>query len=318
MWDSFLATLSPMLVMLLSIVVGFLLRKIKAAPENTATVLSKMEINVFLPALILRTFLTYCTVESISSRYTTILYGAIAIAVAVPLGSVLAMLFTKDKNEFKIYRYSLMVANFGFLGNAIVPAIMGQEMMYNYMLFTMPLNFVLYLWAFNSLIPEGKGEKTSILKNLLKPTCIAMAAGVCMGLLGVGRVLPDFVRTTLNNLAGCMAPVAMILTGFVIGGYPLGSLLKNKRVYIATALRLFVLPAVIVAVLWLLGADNSTLFMAMFAFASALGLNTVVVPAAYGGDTTTGAGMAMISHVGAIITIPLLYALLTTLTGGAA
>ena len=131
MWDSFLATLSPMLVMLLCIVVGFLLRKTKAAPENTAAVLSKMEINVFLPALILRTFLTYCTVESISKRYTTILYGAIAIALAAVIGSVLAKFFTKDKNEFKIYRYSLMVANFGFLGNAIVPAIMGQEMMYN-------------------------------------------------------------------------------------------------------------------------------------------------------------------------------------------
>ena len=57
--------------------------------------------------------------------------------------------------------------------------------------------------------------------------------------------------------------------------------------------------------------------MAMFAFASALGLNTVVVPAAYDGDTTTGAGMAMISHVGAIVTIPLLYAVLTAITGGA-
>ena len=63
-------------------------------------------------------------------------------------------------------------------------------------------------------------------------------------------------------------------------------------------------------VLWLLGADNSTLFMAMFAFASALGLNTVVVPAAYDSDTTTGAGMAMTAHVGAIVTIPLLSLLL--------
>ena len=36
----------------------------------------------------------------------------------------------------------------------------------------------------------------------------------------------------------------------------------------------------------------------------------MVVPAAYGGDTRTGAAMATISHAACIITIPLLYALL--------
>lgn len=316
MLDTFLATLSPMLVMLICIAIGFILRKTKAAPENAATVMSRLEINVLLPARILKTFLTYCTVESITSRFETVLYGAVAVTLAVAMGIPLTKAFSKEKNEQKIYRYCLIIANFGFLGNAIVPEIMGDEAMYDYMLFTIPLNILLYAWAFNSLVPEGKGEKKSIWKNLLNPTCIAMFIGIVLGLLGVGKILPDFANTALENLAGCMGPVAMLLTGFVVGGYHVSDLLKNKRVYIVTLLRLIVLPSIIVSVLWLLGADNSTLFMAMFAFASALGLNTVVVPAAYNGDTHTGAGMAMISHVGAIITIPLLYALLTQLIGG--
>lgn len=316
MLETFLATLSPMLVMLICIAIGFILRKTKAATENAAAVMSKLEINVLLPALILRTFLTYCTVESITSRYETVLYGLIATVLAMAMGIPLTKVFSKEKNEQKIYRYCLIIANFGFLANAIVPAIMGDEAMYDYMLFTIPLNILLYAWAFNSLVPEGMGEKKSIWKNLLNPTFIAMAIGIVLGLLGVGELLPDFINTALGNLAGCMGPVAMLLTGFVVGGYRITELLKNKRVYIVTFLRLIVLPAIIVGVLWLLGADNSTLFMAMFAFASALGLNTVVVPAAYDGDTHTGAGMAMISHVGAIITIPLLYALLTQLVGG--
>lgn len=41
--------------------------------------------------------------------------------------------------------------------------------------------------------------------------------------------------------------------------------------------------------------------------------NYFFVPAAYGGDTSTGASMAMISHTLCIITIPLMYALLITL-----
>jgi len=316
MQETFFATLSPMLVMLICIAIGFVLRKTKAVPENAATVLSRLEINVLLPALVLHTFINYCTVESITSQYKTVLYGVAAVALAVLIGVPLSRAFSREKNERKIYRYSLIVANFGFLGNAIVPQIMGQDAMYSYMLFTIPLNVLLYTWAFNSLIPEGRGEKKSVLKSLLNPTFIAMAAGIALGLLGAGKLLPGFVSTTLSNLSGCMGPISMLLTGFVIGGYRVTELLRNKKVYVVSALRLIVLPAVTVAVLWLLGADVMTMYMGMFAFATALGLNTVVVPAAYDGDTHTGAAMAMISHVGSILTIPLLYALLTQLVGG--
>lgn len=316
MLETFLATLSPMLVMFICILIGFILRKTKVAPENAATVLSRLEINVFLPALILRTFLTYCTVESITTQYKVVLYGIIAVALSAAIAFSLCKVFTKDKDERKIYRYSLLFANFGFLGNAIVPQIMGAEAMYSYMLFTIPMNIVLYAWAFNSLVPEGKGQRQSVWKNLRNPTSIAMVAGIALGFLGVGEKLPTFISTALDNLADCMGPAAMLLTGFVVGGYRLPELLKNKRVYIATILRLMVLPAIIVGVLWLLGADATTLYMALFAYASALGLNTVVVPAAYDGDTHTGAAMAMISHVACVVTIPLLYALLMQLVGG--
>ena len=83
-----------------------------------------------------------------------------------------------------------------------------------------------------------------------------------------------------------------------------------------TFLRLTVLPAILVAVVYFLGGDHQVLTMVLIAFGAALGMNTVIFTAAYGGDTKPGASMAMISHVGAVITVPLMYALLTQLTGG--
>ena len=223
----------------------------------------------------------------------------------------MARFFSKEKTERNIYLYNLIIANMGFLGNAIVPQIMGQEALYSYLLFCLPFNIVLYTWAINLLIPPEKLEKKSIWKKLAHPTLIAMAIGVLLGLSGVGKVLPGFVSTTLKNLSGCMGPVAMLLTGFVIGGYQIGELLRKGKVYIITFIRLLILPSVTVVVLTLLGADKTTALLGMFATGAALGLNTVVVPAAYDGDTRIGAAMAMISHVGAIVTIPLLYALFT-------
>ena len=48
-------------------------------------------------------------------------------------------------------------------------------------------------------------------------------------------------------------------------------------------------------------------FNALIAFATPLGLNTIIYPAAYGGDTKTGASMAMVSHTLSVITIPFMY-----------
>lgn len=309
LFETFSATISAMLVMFLCIAIGFLLRKFRLAPENTASVLSKLELYVFLPAQILVTFFNYCTVETLQVQYRTVLYGALAVAMEIVIALLVARFFSREKTERNIYRYNLIIANMGFLGNAIVPQIMGQEALYSYMLFCLPFNIVLYTWAINLLIPPEKLEKKSIWKKLAHPTLIAMAIGVIVGLSGLGKVLPGFVTTTLKNLSGCMGPVAMLLTGFVIGGYEIRGLLKNGKVYIITVIRLLILPSVTVGVLTLLGADKLTALLGMFGTGAALGLNTVVIPAAYDGDTRTGAAMAMISHVGAVVTIPLLYAL---------
>lgn len=307
MLDTFVATLSPMMVMFICIIIGFSLYKGKIVPENTVAVLSKLEVNIFLPALVLSSFIGNCTVESIAAHYRLVLYGTIALALALVIGISLAGLFAKETVLRNIYRYSLVFANFGFLGNAVAGQVLGQEGLYLFILFSLPLQICVYTWGMCMLVP---GKKGIALKNLLNPSVFAMAIGLVLGLTGIGKILPGFVTTTLGNLGNCMGPVAMLLTGAVIGSYDIPQLLRNKKVYIVAFLRLFVLPVIIVAILRLLGADKLTLTIALLAFGSALGLNTVVFPAAYGGDTSTGAAMAMISHVGAVVSIPLLYALL--------
>ena len=156
------------------------------------------------------------------------------------------------------------------------------------------------------LIPKKTGINP--LKNLLNPVFIGMILGAAIGLFDLSKYLPKFFADTVSSASACMAPIAMILTGYVVANYDLKKLLTQGRVYFATALRLIVLPTIFVLGLKTLGADQTTLIVALMAYATPLGLNTVVFPAAYGGDTTTGASMALISHTIAVITIPLMFA----------
>ncbi len=315
MLETFFATLSPMLYMLMCILIGFVCNKMHIVPENSATVLSKLENFFFVPALIINTFMKYCTVQSIKKQYTLILYCLIALAVALIISIPLSKVFEKkDEYQRNIYKYALTFGNFVFMGNAIVPQILGDSALYDYMLYILPLNIAIYTWGLVILIPKGKSEK-SAWKNLFNPVFYGIIIGAFLGLTGGINYLPEFIKTTISACGNCMAPVAMILTGFVIGQYNFFSLIKNKKVYVASFLRLIVIPIILIGILYLLKADDTTLIMTLFAYATPLGINTVVFPAAYGGDTKTGASMAMISNVLSMVTLPLMFALLKAFLG---
>lgn len=313
MIDTFLATLTPMLVMFACIVIGYILRVKKLLPEDAGSVMSKLENYCFVPALVLSNFMTNCTVSSIAQNYIIVVYSLLALAVAIVIAVPLSKVFQKkDYYKRHIYEYALTFGNFSFMGNAIVPAILGQYdsgILYKYLLFTLPLNVVVYTWGIVLMIPKGE-KKQNPLKNLINPPCIAIVIGVILGITGATKYVPEFMVTTIDNLKACMGPVAMVLTGFIVGGYSLKPLLRHYKIYIATALRLIVLPIIILAVLMLCKAPDIVIVLALFAYATPLGMNTVVFPAAYGGDAKTGASMALISHTLCVITIPIMFTLL--------
>ena len=61
----FLATLNQMGILFSMILVGYIAAKCRVVPENAAGILSKLENTVFVPALVLGTFLNHFTLERI-------------------------------------------------------------------------------------------------------------------------------------------------------------------------------------------------------------------------------------------------------------
>ena len=312
--EIFYSTLTQMLVMFCFMLIGFLANKFSLLPENAATVLSKLENYVLVPALVFDTLMTNCQAAALKNNYPLILYCMLLLVISFVVSIPLSKYFAHEKEgvvydelyQRHIYEYALTFGNFSFMGNAVVLGILGDKGLFGYLLFTLPLNIMVYTWGVIILIPKGKDSKNPI-KNLLNPIVIALVLGLVAGLLNIKRFLPDFLTVTISSAKNCMGPVAMILTGFVIGGYKIKTLLTKKRIYLAAALRLIAIPSVMLIIIHLLGASKEIMTLALFAYATPLGLNTIVFPAAYGGDTRTGASMAMISHVFCIITIPLMY-----------
>lgn len=316
--EVFTLTLNQMLMMVSLILVGFLLRKKRLLPDNAHTVMSKLETFVFVPALTLSNQIAKCTVETFTANSRLILYGLCLVLSALVISHPLSRLFIRNSSQSaelayqrNIYKYSMTFSNYGFMGNFIILGVWGSDIFYQYGLFCLGLGIICSSWGLYVLIPkeQNAGLAVNLKKGLLAPPMIALVLGIILGLTNAKPYIPDFVQKALDSAGNCQGPVAMVLAGVVIGGYDLKELFRNKKVYVASALRLVGIPAVMMLVLKALGTSDDIMLLALIAFATPLGLNTIVYPAAYGGDTKTGASMAMISHLLSVITIPVMYLL---------
>lgn len=308
MFETFKIVLNQMMILFLFILIGYILRKKSIIPNNSDNVISKLEVNVIVPCLSFITFANRCTLDNLIQYSNLLIYGAGVLVAAIAICYILAPMFTKDAYVQNVYRYALAVANFSYMGNAIVLGMYGEEMLFKYMLFTLPLNLMTYSWGAYILTPKEAGAKFSI-KSMINPITTSLFLGMIFGLLNLTAYLPSFVTSTISSASSCMGPLAMILTGFVIGNYPLKDLVTDKKVYIASFLRLIAIPCLFLIVLKFINAPADILKLTLFGYACPLGLNTVVFPAVYGKDTMTGARMASVSHIIGVLTIPLMYML---------
>ena len=323
--DAFLATLFPMLSLFICIAAGFAVYRCKLLPENAGKTIANLETWIFCPALSFMTMLRFCSMENLQTHAINIGLASCCVAMAVAIAIPLSHLFVRKKSpERGVYAYALAFANSGYMGDPVVQAMFGDMALSYYKLFCLPLSVVIYTWGMSALVPDGN-ERGSFLKKFLNPPTVAMFVGMAAGILGAEPYVPSFLLSALDTLKACMAPGAMILAGITIARFDVLAMLKNVKIYAITLLRLFVFPLLTVGLLFVLKlglaeifsieVGNYVLFLGFFATGSALGLNTVVFPEAYGGNPETGAGMALISHTLCVVSIPIMYTLLVSWFG---
>lgn len=296
----FISTLNQMLFLFTCILIGFFLKKKNLLPDNAGTVISKVENLVIIPSLLIKSFSNNCTTESLIANVDLIIYGLIFVLLQVGIAFVITPLFKPTAKEKGIYLYSLCVVNFSFMGNSLILNLFGDEMLFKYLMFTIPLNVLTF--SFGYIWLTAGAEKFSF-KKLINPVAVSMLVGIAIGLSGLK--MPVFIANTLSSLSSCFAPLAMLLTGIVIGGFDIKKLISNKKVYILTLIRCIILPLIILYTVKIIGLDQKVITLLVFITAMPLGLNSIVVPAAYGGDTSLGASMAVVSNILGIVTVPI-------------
>ena len=279
-------------------VVGYTLSKMKLADSKHAKLLSVICLYIFLPSKVFNTFATRFTPEYLAAKYPLLIASAVIVALLALAAIPVSRLLTKDAYRRKVLQYSLTIPNYGYVGYALAEGIFGGEVLLDVMMFAFPVSLYTYTIGY-CMLTNAKNPW----KKLLNPVTTAMVLGALVGMSGFR--MPELAQSFLSKSSACMSPVSMLLAGIVISDYRIRDMLGDWKNYLLAAMRLLVIPSVLMVGLRLLGLQQLMLPTLMI-MAMPSSMNTIVFPKLVGEDCMTGASLAFMTNILCCVTIPLL------------
>ena len=308
---AFLTTLGEMTRILMFMVLGFALNRLHILPKGSGAGISRLITMVMIPALLIYNNMTEFQLANIGQYSQMVLLGVFiwvaTTILSLPIAKKLAGGNPLDRG---VYLYGLSFPNTGAIGMPLALALLGSAGLFQINLFLVMYSIMTYAWGVGLFLDtERKNPIKRFFVHLLNPVFVSMCIGMFLGAIGAKNWMPSLVMNFVGDLGGMFAPLSLLLTGYTIADYPLAEMFHLPKSYIFTGLRLIVYPLVAVLLTKLVGGDLLMATMVVIAISGPSGMNVVVFPASYGQNCETGASIVMISSLGSIFTVPLLYAL---------
>ena len=299
---------------------GYLLVKTKMLNSAHSGVLSKLLMYVGMPFLILSG-----TVNNISFSKELII--TVAVVALIGIAFTFAMFFVskpvsameKGEKTNGMMRFCMTFSNNGFLGIPLAVAVFGANSPVMTVLVILNIITNILMYTLGIYLVSGDASKISLKKAFLNPVLIAFVIGIILNLLKVNIYIPE-ISTFSSHFSGLVTPLSMTILGMKMAEIKVVSLFKSWRMYYVCALKLMLFPCVIVALLlavkqiFNVGMFDANVILGFFiAFAMPTAGLASTFADGFGGDTENAVSMTLGTTVLSVLTIPVLYWVLSYL-----
>ena len=286
-------------IMALLIAVGVVLRRKGYLSEQGTKDLGAILLRIIIPCVIIKSYIVPRTPERIQALALSAGLALLGFLVAMVLAYVV---FGKRR---RMENFAAAFCNAGFIGIPLAQAAIGEEGVFYVAASVALLN--LFQWTYGVYIMADRRDAISARNVAKNPVVIGIIIGVVLFFTAVP--VPEIVTSTLGYIAGMNTPVAMILMGTYLAQLSWRELL-DRRAWGCVAMRLVVIPAVILLLFWLLPISSTDVAMAaLLAAATPVGANICVFAQQYGCDYKLSVVTVCQSTVVSIVSVPALVAL---------
>ena len=290
-----------MISLLLMIAAGWLATKTGLLDDHTNSKLSPLIVNLFNPLLILTSAAN--AVGSIA-LLTLGLLALISLGMflfLIAAGMLLTPLFTHDREQRKIYQLMFVFSNLGFIGIPVVSSILGAEYVVYVTVFILVYNLVFYTYGIAWM--EGHLSRGAF-RSMISPGNLCCLLALCIVLLGI-RV-PGFVLTATGYLGNVTTPLALMSVGFGLANGDLRAIFGRPKLYLFSAVKLLVLPLILLFLLLLVPRDVALLPVCLVMFGMPVGNMPLMLANQKGIDASDCTALIILTTLLCVVTIPIL------------
>lgn len=301
---NFFDVLGEMLVILFAIVAGFAARRLGWLGGETDQKLSKLLLNITMPAMILASVITGDELPEVSVILSVLEVGVAFYALALLFAYVVPRFLPGTPGQKGVWRYALAFPNVAFIGYPVAVALFGPQALFYAVILVMPFNLLSY--SLGPLMLAGAGRFRW--QQLLSPCIVASVAALVLALTRLRP--PVLVGEMLSFVGDITVPLSLLMVGSFLADIPAGEVFRSGKLWVLAALRLLVLPVILWVILQAMGIQELVLGIAVTQMAMPVAVNGTLLSMEYGGDTTCMAQITFLTTLGSILTIPVIAALL--------
>lgn len=257
MLDSFIFSLNATLPVFLLILVGMLLRRIGVFTKEYASATDKFVFKIALPVLLFKDISGMSLRDDFDGGFVIFCAVASALMFLVPWG--LAALLMKNKKSVGSFSQGCARGSAAVLGVALAENIYGNSGMAPLMIFAaVPIFNVLsvLILTFSADSGERKTDVRLLVKNIVtNPIIWGVLLGLPFSFFNVS--LPGVAESVVGSVASTATPLALIAIGASFDFRAAKE--KLCPALVASVVKLFILPAVIIPAAVFFGFTGSAL-----------------------------------------------------------
>lgn len=288
--------LQQTIIMFALMLLGLLLSRRGMITEQGSRDLSNVLLYAVIPCVILRSYMSEFSTEKLRAMGLSALIAVIAFAASI------AVAYLTCGTRHRIENFAVAFGNAGFIGIPLVTAVFGPEAAFYVVSFSTFAN--LLQWTYGIVIISGKKETMNLRMVFVNPVFISMVIGIALFVLQ--PTLPTVVTGTIGYIADGNTVLAMIILGYHLSRVQLRGLFADVRLYLFSALRLLVVPAVTILVfLPFPFARGEITLITLIAAATPIASSTAIFAQKFDQDYRRAVSYVCLSTFLSVATLPL-------------
>lgn len=288
--------LQQTIIMFALMLLGLLLSRRGMITEQGSRDLSNVLLYAVIPCVILRSYMSEFSTEKLRAMGLSALIAVIAFAASI------AVAYLTCGTRHRIENFAVAFGNAGFIGIPLVTAVFGPEAAFYVVSFSTFAN--LLQWTYGIVIISGKKETMNLRMVFVNPVFISMVIGIALFVLQ--PTLPTVVTGTIGYIADGNTVLAMIILGYYLSKVQLRGLFADVRLYLFSALRLLVVPAITILVfLPFPFARGEITLITLIAAATPIASSTAIFAQKFDQDYRRAVSYVCLSTILSVATLPL-------------